>query len=557
MKKGISVILSMLLVYFSYGQSFEWVNVHGGSGWDEVGEIHIDKDGSILAIGIFESSVDFDPGDSQKILISNGASDLFLQKLNSDGDLLWVTQFGGSGFEYFSGIDTDAEGNIFVVGGFANSVDFDPGEDEYILTTDGNDDAFVVKLSPDGELIWAKQIGGDNDQWGRKALVDSEGNVVIAGSFRGTVDFNPNEAVFNLPSSGNYDNFILKLDYNGNFLWAKSFGGVEWDFISEVAFDSEENIIAVGFFEGSADFDPSEEVFEVTATSYTDAFVLKLDSEGIFKWIKPLANPDNETGYAVTIDENNNIYVTGNFYGSVTYDNIELTAIGEQDIIILKILAEGTIDWAKSMGGFSNDYGISIATNGHGSLYSTGFYSEVVDMDPNEETFNLSSVNGSGDIYLHKLTTNGDFEWAISIGGDEFEWGTFVTATPQGEIFLGGSFESDFDFDFTEGEYFVESINGGDAFLLKINDPLPLGADKKIDEITLFPIPATNKLNIRSDNFIVVNATLMSLTGNVIHSWILYGDTEVEIPDNVPPGTYLLQLTNKQGNQSTYRFIKQ
>ncbi|WP_370088627.1 T9SS type A sorting domain-containing protein [Ekhidna sp.] len=559
MKKEIITIALLFIGGLTRSQNFDWAIANGGESYQTTYDIVINEDGSTLSTGTFYGDIDVDPGDDELIFAASGGENgenIYIQKLDEKGGLLWAKQITGN--VYSPSISIDQSGNIFLSATFSiYTLDADPGEAEYILTPTGRD-GLILKLNSEGEFIWAKQIGGDDNQSATRIVTDNNGNVVIAGNFRGTADFNPNQATYDLTSNGNYDNYLLKLDENGNFIWAISYGGNDWEYTYDLLLDSNDEIVVSGYFTNSVDFDSGEGTHEVnsTNTGQPDAFILKLNKNGNFQWVTQFTNVENEAGYYITIDEADNVYTAGNFYGTVTYGEHELTARGDVDIILIKLSSNGELVWAHSMGGYSWDSAYGIASDKSGSVYTTGLYAEIVDMDPGEGTYNLSSVDGSDDIFVQKMTTSGEFVWAISVGSDGFDWGTTIDVSTNGDVFVGGSFRGTVDFNFSEDQFEITSVHQDDAFLLKLIDPRPLGADKKIDEITLFPIPATDKLNIRSGNFSIANATLLSLTGNVIHSWILNGETEMEIPENVPSGTYLLQLTDKQGNQSIYRFQK-
>src|SRR5690606_29098604 len=117
-------------------------------------------------------------------------------------------------------------------------------------------DIFVSKLDPNGNFLWAKQMGGtDNDQ-GISITVDTSGNIYTTGIFRNTVDFDPGAGVYNLTAVVGNDIFISKLDANGNFLWAKQMGSGGNTRSNSIVLDTNGNIYTTGIFQSTADFDP-------------------------------------------------------------------------------------------------------------------------------------------------------------------------------------------------------------------------------------------------------------------------------------------------------------
>ena len=197
---------------------------------------------------------------SKKIAIGLALLNVFLlsaqtefNKLDANGNLLWVKQFGGTGFDSSYSITLDAAGNIYTCGAFAQTADFNPGAGIFNLTAVGVFDVFISKLDLDGNFIWAKQSGGVNSDRGYGITVDINNNVYTTGYFGGTADFDPGTGTFNLTSAGLSDVFVSKLDANGNFLWAKQFGGAATEIGSAIAVDAAGNVYITGQFSGTTD----------------------------------------------------------------------------------------------------------------------------------------------------------------------------------------------------------------------------------------------------------------------------------------------------------------
>lgn len=141
--------------------------------------------------------------------------------------LEWAKQMdgGGTGRGYGRSITADATGKVYTVGYFSNTVDFDPGAGVLNLTAPGGGgfpDIFIVKIDPDGNLIWAKNMGGTSRDEGYSIAVDASGNVYTTGYFAGTSDFDPGPSVFNITSAGEDNIFVSKLDASGNLFGKKN-----------------------------------------------------------------------------------------------------------------------------------------------------------------------------------------------------------------------------------------------------------------------------------------------------------------------------------------------
>lgn len=185
------VLISILsVVYSQQPPNFLDVKQFGGSLTDKAYDIVLDNSGNILSTGAFSGTTDFDPGPGVYNLTA-GNYDIYISKLDSEGNFLWAKSFGIYPADYGYAIAVDGVGNVYTTGYFQDHADFDPGPGEYFLNAAGNEDIFILKLSPDGDFIWAKRIGGTGNDFGNSIKVNAIGNVSVAGEFESTVDFDP------------------------------------------------------------------------------------------------------------------------------------------------------------------------------------------------------------------------------------------------------------------------------------------------------------------------------------------------------------------------------
>lgn len=274
------------------------------------------------------------------------------------------------------------------------------------ILTSANSDVFIVKLDASGDLIWARNVGGSTDEQGYGIATDNSNNVYVTGGFASTGDFDPGVGVFNLTSSGSRDGFILKLDEFGDFVWAKSFGGADYDFSRNIAVDESGNIYATGEFEGTADFDPGAGTENIVSEGFRDIFLLKLNSSGDFTWAHGFGSTSLDVGLGLDTDDDGNIYATGIFRDIVDFDPgagvSNLTSAGAGESFTLKLDPSGNFDWAYKIGDTSEDGGNAIHISEEGSVYATGFFYNTIDLDPAAPVSSVTSV-GSMDIYIQKL----------------------------------------------------------------------------------------------------------------------------------------------------------
>jgi hypothetical protein len=324
---------------------FLWAKALGGLSDDEGTSIITDNVGNIYTTGYFLYSADFDPSTAVYELTSAGYRSPFICKLDASGNLVWAKNFatqGSSATGTPSSIFVDVLGNVYTTGVFSGMIDFDPGTGTLVLDDAGSfsgSDAFVTKLDPSGNLEWAKQLGGNDDEEGYSILVDALGDVYTVGMYQADADFDPGPFINELEAVANsHDMFISKLSSAGDFVWAKSIGGnsPSKDIAWSMDFSSTGNIYVTGQFYATADFNPAGGTSNMTSSGSADIFVLALDG---------FATSGPSTG----ITDHNQITSLGLFpnpsqgmftLSSPEYGRISIyNTLGER--VIEKVVAEG------------------------------------------------------------------------------------------------------------------------------------------------------------------------------------------------------------------------
>ncbi|HND50466.1 MAG TPA: SBBP repeat-containing protein, partial [Anaerolineales bacterium] len=328
----------------------------GGDGEDKSSDIAVDLSGNIYTTGYFYGTADFAPGLGVFNLTSSGYEDIFISKLNVDGSFAWAKSIGGKGWlDNGNGIAVDVNGNVYITGSFTGTVDFDPGIGIFNLASVGYNDAFISKLDNNGNFVWAKNIGGTSsidNVVGRAIAMDSGGNVFITGYFNGSADFDPGASEFNLTSLYGSSAYILKLNNNGEFVFAKSISGVNINdnpsaVASGIAIDSNNAVYTTGIFYGVVDFDPGSGTFNLNGGSSGTGFLSKLDMNGKLVWAQSMGLVTND----IVLDSSNNAYVTGS-----TFESINSSGIGADspfpkfNILVSKLDSNGNLVWKKNMG---------------------------------------------------------------------------------------------------------------------------------------------------------------------------------------------------------------
>ena len=476
-------ILIILFTFFSFiilaqGPTFEWAKGFGGTNQDNGNSITVDPSGNVYSIGFFQGTVDFDPGAGTFNLTSSGSQDIYIQKLDDNGDFVWAKSIGGTGQDEGFSLSIDASGNVYTTGRFEGTVDFDPGTGTNNLSSNGGNDVFVLKLDASGNFLWAKSFGSNFGDYGLALCLDISGNVYTTGWFVGTVDFDPGAGTTNLTSNGDKDVFIQKLDASGNFLWAKSYGGAGTEEGTSITVDDLGNIYTTGFFNITADFDPGIGVFNLSSAGLFDVFIQKLDNMGDFVWAKAFGGIGWDSGSSISINANGDIYTTGFFKNIADFDpgpgTISFTSTaGSEDFFVQKLDASGNYLWASTFGGSNDDRGNSIDIDQAGNIYITGFFEGSVDFDPGTGSNTPPFSTFGSSVFIQKLDDSGNLIWVESFGLNDTQSNSIIVDVTD-NVYLTGSFISTEDFDPSPGTSNLTSVGTSrDVFIHKMSQCQP------------------------------------------------------------------------------------
>ena len=351
------VLMHIFLSKFDPDGNFIWGRSWGAAEPAYGNGVAADANGNVYVTGAYRDTVDFDPGPGVDQHTTKGLKDIFLSKFDSNGNFIWVRTLGAARFADSHGVAIDLNGNACVTGNFSMSIDFDPGLEA--IKTNGEYDVYIGKFDSEGNFIWGRTFGGADDDHGNSVAFDPNGNVYIAGRFSGTVDLDPGAGVDEHTSEGGTDIFLSRLDPDGNFLWACTWGGSTSDHSREVTVDSDGNAYIAGRFSGTVDFDPGSGVNEHTSDDEFDAFLSKFDSTGSLLWAINLGGARYSEGDGVAVDGSGNPYITGRFDGTLDFDPgpgvDEHTVAGSQDIFLCKFDSNGSFLWARTWGATPHD----------------------------------------------------------------------------------------------------------------------------------------------------------------------------------------------------------
>ncbi len=552
----LQVFIAIIFLFgspFASAQDLQWVKQIRGLESIYATGIAVDIDGNVYTVGRFEESADFDPSDETNFISSLGFEDMFIAKFDPAGELIWADRFGGTGTVLGTSIAVDDDANIYVTGAFQDTIIFNPPGSTPTLISAGGQDIIVMKLNTDGDVYWAKSLGGLSYELGADIVVDQEGNVITTGRFSGSGDFDPGAGVFTLESEGIDDIFISKLDPDGNFVWAKAMIGTQTNLGRGVDVDNSGNIYTTGQFSGTADFDPSDETFELNSASSSAVYVSKLSAEGNLVWAKQFAG-NGSRGLDIAVDDETNIYTTGSFWGLQDFDpganQALLNSEGSSDVFVSKLDGDGNYLWAKKFGGSASDLGLSIFTDASGVHTTGGFRNEAIfDFDAEEDVTLISA--GSRDIFVSKLSSAGNLIWAAQMGGPESDEGTDIFIDGDGVVYTIGVFQETADFDPGSGTANLTSLGNQDTFISKLNQVTGTRNYNNFDKkITFQPNPAKDYSILSWDQKLQINY----LEVFDLHGKLLFAETFTQRPyqmnlQGLNSGIYIVKVSDRNSNR--------
>ena len=477
--KKLFTISALLICIITNAQNFVWAKQLGGSGPDLATSICTDASGNVYSAGTFSGTSDFDPSATvYNLTATSGGYDMYVSKLNSAGVFQWAVRIGNASTEYLNGLASDPSGNIYATGSFSGTVDFDPGIGLSNITSSGNLDIFVLKLTNNGIFSWARSMGGTLADQGNAIYVNSASNVFTTGYFNGTADFNPGATTNTITSAGGKDIFASCLNSSGTYVWGKNMGGTSDEEGYGIVANTTD-VYITGYFNGSTDFDTQTSIGYLSSYGSSDIFVCKRGvSTGGYSYAVQLGGTGSDYGYAIALDGSSNVLTTGYFYGLADFDpSASLAQIGSTafaDAFICKLDANFNYVWANKIGSSSSEIGYAIKTDALDNVYTTGYFGATADFDPAAGT-SYSLTPGSLDAFVSKLTSAGTFVWAKNWGspggGDE---GKGIALDASGNVYTTGRFTNTCDFDPSAATYSLTTFGSDEIFVHKLSCTLPL-----------------------------------------------------------------------------------
>lgn len=450
MKNLLLVVIFFLLKVSGNGQTptIEWQNCLGGSGGDNPKSKLIQQtyDGGYIVAGTSTSN-DID------VTGNHGSNDIWIVKLDVNGNIEWQKSYGGSQSEEPKAIlQTLDSGYVFC--GSTSSNDGD------VSGSHLNVDAWVVKIDQVGNIDWQKCLGGTSTDEAWAMTIDINGDFIITG-----VTSSTNGDV--LGNHGGSDLWVVKLNFLGSIDWQKCYGGIYSEWGMGIDLTSDLGYIIVGHtYSNDGDVSGNH-----TNSQYCDIWVIKIDSIGTLEWQKCLGSVGNDYSYSIKSVNTGGYILSGDSWG-VSGD--VTISIGLRDAWIVKLNNAGNIVWQKSYGGTSDDYASTIISSNDGGFIFVGITSSN-DVD-------VSGNHGSNDVWVVRIDSVGTILWQKCIGGTLSEIGYAINKTNDGGLIVGAFTTSN------DGD--VSGYNGsGDYWIVKLSATLGIHIIDNL-KISVFPNPS-------------------------------------------------------------------
>ncbi len=461
--------------YFGYPYFFDGSGSHD----NDCGDMEIvswdwdfNNDGYVDASGVETEFTFTEGGDHEvqlKVTDDEGESAWLDEPVSIYVEPRWTDTIGGADDDSPNGIDTDPEGNVYICGEISGTVDFDPSDSVFNLEAN-DDDAFVAKYGPEGELLWAYSWGSDGG-WSEKGVdieVDYDNNkVLVLGKFTDQVDFDPvGEDIHDWWDEGEV--YIAEYDLAGNYQQVIIFGGVHnngrlWPYAMDIS-ETGNSMVICGLFSGTCDFDPGEtEEKRSTPTSANHAWLLKLDSNYNFDWVSTWGT-DVVSSYVRPKDVSIGI---GNVIYCIGYSNYEIDLDPDpfDELLSIKrflVMYGSTGQFVDGFGNYDPWIRSVWADPDSYNFYIGGSYRINEDLDPGDGTWELETM-GHSDAFLCKFSsTPVSLEWVRHWGSYQHDsvWPISGNSVTQ-MVAVGGYFGDTIDF----GEGLVDNNGEKDVFV--------------------------------------------------------------------------------------------
>jgi hypothetical protein len=517
MKKLVLSALALGLATITNAQNLgnlQWANSMGSvTSFDYGLGIVANNPNEIYSVGTFRDTLITTTLTTIDTNISKGAGDIFITKKDSAGNTVWVSTFAGSVDDREVSITSNVSSAnfIYITGVYATVAYFNTATGLSSIGTNALNAVFFAKINAQtGKFEWVKQIENAATP---KLKIDANNNLYLQCSVYGSMDLNPDPLLTNTINSPAGGQAIVKLDTNGNYIWASV---TEKTAPSELAIAPNGNIYCTGtFYDIKVDLNPSTaaaDTFYLTTNQFfkQNGFILALNSSGNFLWAKKIGS--NYKCYVpkprIAIDNNSNAIVSGYYSDTIAFNtddnvsNVHISLFSTYDNYLIQISSAGNFNWVKTFGTSFGDYTYAVTVDNSNNIYTTGYTSAPLDVvfDSLVVGASTNSANSAdnGIGYVVKRNSQGDYLGHVNVN-DVNTYGISIDGNK--DMYITGYVSISTDFDCTPATYNIFP-NNGDAFTAKysFNNVVTGVKNNKETTIAIYPNPTSNIFTITANN---------------------------------------------------------
>ncbi|MBA3662760.1 MAG: T9SS type A sorting domain-containing protein [Bacteroidetes bacterium] len=340
-------------------------------------------------------------------------------------------------------------------------------------------------------------------------------------------------------------------------MWAKQICKNTGWYPKGLALDKHGNVYTAGNFEGTADFNPGNGIYNLSASG-VEMFVSKVDSSGGFVYAELIGKDGLATPFDIATDSLGNLYMAGEFKWAPDFDpgsaSFTMTPNGGKDMFLLKIDSTGNFLWGKQIGDIYDDRMQSINVSGS-HLYATGYYAGAPDFDPGPSVVTHTSYSASA--FVNEFDLNGNYVWSVGFSSYQM-FGTSISSDNYGSLYSCGYFQNTTDFDPSASTYTLTAPSGGDTYVCKLGVTVTGLLHHTINSnISLYPNPAQNEIIIKGTSpEEKIEVAIRTLQGQVLITGLLMGNEHAINIKDLPEGCYIVSIQSKSFI-TNFKLIKQ
>lgn len=422
----------------SFGAAFSgglgrWPQLLSGTTDETVADIASDADGNVVVVGTYDAQ--FLAG--SEALTAAGSGDGFAVFLDAAGEVSWSVSFGSLGDDAASAVAFASNGDVIIAGRFSDDLGLGS-------VTGALSDLFAARFQPDGQLVWAKGLGGPGLDVVTSMAVDDNDNLILAGLIDGVVNLGGSD----LGAASTFTPFLLRLDGNGDHVWSRELPST---LLNPHVAATGARVLVGGAVSGPTDFGGGP----LTLFGSSDVVIASLDANGVHVWSRSGGGPGQESLADIATDSNGRVVLVGSYADGAAFGGASLLGGGAPNGFVVVYDAAGVHTRSLTLYGEGTDSPESVAVGPNDEIVVGGRFTDTIALGAP----GVFSSGGGDDGFLVSYDSAGTFQWAHVFGGADQDGTAAVAVDTSGNVACAGHFEGSVEFD---------QIDSGDSALRDI-----------------------------------------------------------------------------------------